>query len=86
MPRVIQPGGGSGKMRVRYRAQEAWPRCRLEAHDRGGMTLLAAAEELCVSAANLSKWASQGMGEIDHLDKILRSKKGDRGWPAVLYL
>jgi hypothetical protein len=39
------------------------------------MTLLAAAEELCVSAANLSKWASQGMGEIDHLDKILRSKK-----------
>ncbi len=28
MPRVIQPGGGIGKMRVRYtlyRAQEAWP-------------------------------------------------------------
>ena len=62
-------------MRVRYRAQEAWPRCRLKAHDRGGMTLLAAAEELCVSAANLSKWASLGMGKIDHLDKILRSKK-----------
>jgi hypothetical protein len=40
-----------------------------------GMTLRAAAEELRVSAANLSKWASQGMGEIDHLDKILRSKK-----------
>ena len=35
MPRVIQPGGGSGKMRVRYRAQEAWPRCRLEAYDGG---------------------------------------------------
>ena len=40
-----------------------------------GKTLRAAAEELRVSAANLSKWVSQGMGEIDRLDKILRSKK-----------
>ncbi len=40
-----------------------------------GMTLRAAASELRVSAANHSKWASQGMGEIDRLDKILRSKK-----------
>jgi hypothetical protein len=29
----------------------------------------------CVSAANLSKWASQVLGEIDRMDKILRSKK-----------
>ena len=35
----------------------------------------AAVSELRVSATNLSKWASQGMGEIDRLDKILRSKK-----------
>jgi hypothetical protein len=40
-----------------------------------GMTMRAAAEELRVSATNLSKWASHGMGEIDCLDKILRSKK-----------
>ena len=40
-----------------------------------GMMLRAAAEELCVSVANLSRWTSQGMGEIDRLDKILRSKK-----------
>jgi hypothetical protein len=39
-----------------------------------GKTLCAAVSELRVSATNLSKWASQGMGEIDRLDKILRSK------------
>jgi hypothetical protein len=40
-----------------------------------GMSLCAAASELCVSVANLSKWASQGIGEINHLDMILRPKK-----------
>ncbi len=55
-------------MRVRYTARKK--RGLVE-----GMTLRADTEELCVSAANLSKWASQGMGEIDRLDKILRSKK-----------
>ncbi len=33
-----------------------------------------AAEELRVNAANLLRWALQGLGEIDRLDKILRSK------------
>jgi hypothetical protein len=63
-------------MRVRYTARRK--RGLVAALNRmiaEGMTLRAAVEELCVSAANLSKWASQGMGEIDHLDKILRSKK-----------
>jgi hypothetical protein len=76
MPRVIQPGGGGGKMHVRYTARRkrglVATAKRMMAE---GMTLRAAASELCVSAANLSKWASQGMGEIDCLDKILRSKK-----------
>jgi hypothetical protein len=40
-----------------------------------GMSLRTAASELRVSATNLSKWVSQGLGEIDRLDKILRSKK-----------
>ena len=40
-----------------------------------GKTLRAAAEELCVSVANLLRRVLQGMGKIDHLDKILRSKK-----------
>jgi hypothetical protein len=76
MPRVLQPGGGGGKMRVCYTARRkrglvaASKRMQAE-----GMSLCAAAEELRVSAANLSKWASRGMGEIDRLDKILRSKK-----------
>ncbi len=40
-----------------------------------GMSLCATASELRVSATNLSKWALHGVGKIDHLDKILRSKK-----------
>ena len=60
MPRVIQPGGGGGKMRVRYTARRkrglvaASKRMQAE-----GMSLRAAASELRVSAANLSKGASQ---------------------------
>ena len=41
----------------------------------GGMSLHGAASELCVSVANLSRWASQGVGKINHLDQILKSKK-----------
>jgi hypothetical protein len=76
MPRVIQPGGGVGKMRVCYTAHRnrglvaVYKRMQAE-----GMTFHAAAEELRVSIANLSKSALQGIGKIDHLDKILRSKK-----------
>jgi len=77
MPRVVQPGGGGGKMRVRYTARRKRGLVatvkRIMAEE--GKTLRAAAEELCVSAANLSKWAPQVMGKIDRLDKILRSKK-----------
>ena len=40
-----------------------------------GMSLRAAASELRVSVTNLLKWALQGVSKIDHLDKILRSKK-----------
>jgi hypothetical protein len=76
MPRVLQPGGGGGKMRVRYTARRK--RGLIATSKRmiaEGMTLRAAAEELLVSVANLSRWTLQGMGEIDRLDKILRSKK-----------
>ncbi len=34
-----------------------------------------AASELHVSATNLSRWALEGISKIDHLDKVLRSKK-----------
>ena len=76
MPHVIQPGGSGGKMRVHYSGHRkrgliaAYKRKQAE-----GLLLRAAAEELCVSAANLSRWALQGLSKIDRLDKILRSKK-----------
>ena len=76
MPRVLQPGGGGGKMRVRYTARR---KRSLVATSKPmiaeGMTLCSAAEELHVSVANLSRWTLQGMGKIDPLEKILRSKK-----------
>ena len=76
MPRVLQPGGGGGKMRVRYAARRkrglvATSKCMIVE----GMTLRAATSELRVSVANISRWTLQGMGKIDRLDKILRSKK-----------
>ena len=68
-------------MRVRYTAhRKRGLVAALKRMQAQGMLLRAAALELGVSVANLLKWASQGVGEIDHLDKILRSKKG---WPTV---
>jgi len=71
MPRIIQPGGGGGKMSVRFTARRkrglvaASKRVQAE-----GMTLRAAVSELCVSVANLSMWVLQGIGEIDRLDSL----------------
>jgi len=56
MPRVLQPGGGGGKMRVRYTSRRkrglvaASKRMQAE-----GMTLRAVATELRVSAANVEE-------------------------------
>jgi len=70
MPRVVQPGGGGGKMRVRYTARRKRGLVATAKHIQAeGMTLRAAAEELRVSVANLSRWV------LHRLDKILRSKK-----------
>ncbi len=73
MPRVVQPSGGGGKMLVCYTT------CRkrglvaaLKNIQAEGMSLHTTASELCVSVANLSRWVLQGVGKIDHLDKILR--------------
>jgi hypothetical protein len=63
-------------MRVRYTAHRKHGLIAASKHMQAEvMTLGTAASELHVSAANLTKWASQGMGKIDRLDKILRSKK-----------
>ena len=76
MPRVVQPGGGGGKMRVRYTASRECGLVAAAKHMQGeGRSMPDAAADLCVSIANHSRWALQGIGKTDHLDKILRSKK-----------
>ena len=40
-----------------------------------GRSMGVATAELRVSVTNLSRWALQGVSKINHLDKILRSKK-----------
>jgi hypothetical protein len=40
-----------------------------------GMTLRKATAELHVSHSNLMKWTAKGIGDIDSLDKILKSKR-----------
>jgi hypothetical protein len=66
MHHVVQPGGGGGKMRVRYTACR---KCGLVAASRRmmaeGVSLHAAASELRVSVANLLRWALQGVGKIN---------------------
>ena len=76
MPRVIQPGGGGGKMHLRHTTRRK--RGLIATSKRmmaEGKTSHAAASELRASVTNLSRWTLQGLGEIDRLDKILRSKK-----------
>ncbi len=76
MPRVVQPSGGGGEMRVRYTARRKRGLIAALRRMMGeGKSLRAAASELRVSVANISRWALQGVGEINHLDKILWSKK-----------
>ena len=76
MARVIQPGSESGKRRVCYTARRKYGllasarRLRL-----GGKSLNRAAEELRMSAANLSKWEKAGVSTMDPKDKLFKSKK-----------
>ncbi len=80
MPRVVQPGGGGRKTRVRYTARRKHGLIaaskRLVAE---GMTLGKAAAELHVSHSNLMRWTAKGICNIDSLDKILKSKKKSTG-------
>ena len=65
MPRVIQPSGGGGKIRVRYTPHRKHGLIaaskRLVAE---GMSLRNAAADLRGSATNLSKWVMQGAKSI----------------------
>ena len=76
MPCIVQPGGGGGNIHVRYTARRKhgildaakWLMAE-------GMTLQKATAELRVSHSNLVKWTAKGIGDIDSLDKILKSKR-----------
>jgi hypothetical protein len=75
MGRVVQPGGKSGKIRVRYTARRKYGlliaarRMRLEGKSLQGV----AAEKVC--ALLLSRWEAQKVGEMDPRDKFFKSKK-----------
>ncbi len=68
MPCIIQPGGGGGRMCVCYTLRRkrgllaAFKRMQAE-----GRLSWDTTAELRDSAANLSKWAVQGIGEINSL-------------------
>jgi hypothetical protein len=73
---VVQPGGESGKIRVRYTARRKYGlltamRCmRAE-----GKLLQGIAAELKVCALLLSRWEAQKVGEMDPRSKLFKSKK-----------
>jgi hypothetical protein len=76
MGQVVQPGGESRKIRIRYTAHRkyglvtaAW-RMRVE-----GKFLWGTAAELSVSALVLSRWEAQKVGEMDPCGKLFKSKK-----------
>jgi hypothetical protein len=76
MPRIVQPGGGGGKMRVRYTARRKRGLVAGTRRIMGeGKLLRATVSELRVSVANLLRWVLEGVCKIDRLDKILQSKK-----------
>ena len=76
MPRVVQPSGSGGKIRVCYPPRRkhgliaTWKWLAAE-----GMMLQKAAAELPVSHSNLVKWTTKWISNIDSLDKILKSRK-----------
>jgi hypothetical protein len=76
MGRVVQPGGESGKIRVRYTARRKYgllsaARCMRT----GGKSLQGIAEELKVSHSFLSRWEAQKISEMDPRNKLFKSKK-----------
>jgi hypothetical protein len=76
MGRVVQPGGESGKIRIRYTVRRKYGlvtaarRMRVE-----GKSLRGAATKLSVSASLLLRWEAQKVGKMDPRDKLFKSKK-----------
>jgi hypothetical protein len=76
MPRIVQPGGGGGRICVRYTACRKLallaPARRLQWE--GGL-LQSAADEPRVSIANLFRWAVQKINKVDPMDSLFTKKK-----------
>jgi hypothetical protein len=73
---VVQPGGKSGKIRVRYTARRKYGLLTAARRMRAeGKSLRGIAAELKVCASLLSRWEAQKVGKMDPRDKLFRSKK-----------
>jgi hypothetical protein len=76
MPCVVQPGGGGGRIRVRYTARRKLALLAAAKHLQGeGRLLQSAVDELHVSVANLSRWAVQKIDKVDPMDSLFTKKK-----------
>jgi hypothetical protein len=76
MGRVVQPGGKSGKICVRYTARRKYGLLTAAQHMRVvGKSLQGVAAELKVCALLLSRWEVQKVGKMDPRDKLFKSKK-----------
>ena len=73
---VVQPGGESGQIRVRYTARRKYGLVTAARHMRAeGKLLQGTAGELNVSALLLSRWEVQKVGKMDPCDRLFKSKK-----------
>ncbi len=76
MPRVVQPVGGRGGIRVRYPARRKLALLATAKHLQGeGRLLRSATDELHVSVANLSRWVVQKIDKVDPMDSLFTKKK-----------
>jgi hypothetical protein len=78
MPRVVQPGGGRGKIHVHFNFTARRKLALLAAAKRlqgEGRSLQSAVDELHVSVANFSRWVVQKINKVDPMDWLFTKKK-----------
>ena len=77
MAKIVQPGGESGKRRVRYSARRKYGLlATLRRLRQEGRSLRSVASELRVGSSNLSRWEQENVvGQMDPKDKLFKSKK-----------
>ena len=77
MPRIVQPGGITGQMRVRYTARRklALLAAAKRIQEEEGLSLRQAAERLMVSQSLFSRWQKQCTSRDDPIWALLMSRK-----------